>query len=57
MAWPGKVEISYFLFAVCWNPFRAFDTSIADFWNIFVDEKRQDTVTIQKLRYSENSKD
>ena len=34
-----------------------FDTSIADFRNIPVDEKRQVTVTIQKLRYSENLKD
>ena len=26
-AWPGKVEILYFLFTVCWNPFRALKTS------------------------------
>ena len=31
MAWPGKVEISYFDFTVCWNPFRAFGTSNTDF--------------------------
>ena len=30
-AWPGKLEISYFLFTVCWNPFRDFETSAADF--------------------------
>ena len=30
-AWPGKIEISYFLFSVCWNLFRAFGTSTADF--------------------------
>lgn len=30
-AWPGKIEISYFLFTICWNPFRAFGTSTTDF--------------------------
>jgi hypothetical protein len=30
MAWPGKIEISYFTFTICWNPFRAFGTSNAD---------------------------
>lgn len=31
MAWPGIIEIFYFLFTICWNVFRAFGTSIADF--------------------------
>ena len=31
MAWPGKIEISYFTFTMCWNPLRAFGTSNADF--------------------------
>lgn len=48
-AWPGKVEISYFLFTVCWDPFRAFGTSTADFLLI---EKRQNTVTYQRIRQS-----
>ena len=30
-AWPGKIEISYFLFTICWNPLRAFKTSTADY--------------------------
>lgn len=30
-AWPGKIEISYFLFTICWNPFIAFGTSTTDF--------------------------
>lgn len=30
-AWPGKLETSYFTFTICWNPFRAFGTSNADF--------------------------
>ena len=48
MAWPGSVEIHYFIyFTICWDVFRAFDTSIADFRNISVDEE-QDTVKIQK---------
>lgn len=70
-AWPGKVEIPYFLFTICGNIFpqrepalllrqggfpegthrvRAFDTSIADFRNLSVNEKQQNTVTIQKIR-------
>lgn len=44
----GSVEIHYFYFTICWNVFRAFDTSIADFRNISVDEK---------LKYRDNSKD
>jgi len=31
MAWPGKMETSYFTFTVCWDPFRDFGTSYADF--------------------------
>ena len=31
MAWPGIIEIFYFLFTICWNVFRAFGTSNADF--------------------------
>lgn len=30
-AWPGKIEISYFIFTICWNPFIAFGTSTTDF--------------------------
>ena len=30
-AWPGKVEILYFLFTVCWNISRAFKTSNTSF--------------------------
>lgn len=30
-AWPGMIEILYLLFTVCWNTFRAFETSTADF--------------------------
>jgi len=30
-AWPGKVEMLYFLFTVCWNTFRALRTSNTDF--------------------------
>ncbi len=30
-AWPGKIEMSYFIFTVCWKPFRAFKTSTADY--------------------------
>jgi len=26
-AWPGKIEMFYFLFTVCWKPFRVFDPS------------------------------
>ena len=48
-AWPGKLEISYFLFTVCWNTFRAFGTSTADF--ILV-KKRHNIVTFQKIRQS-----
>ena len=48
-AWPGKIEISYFLFTVCWDLLRAFGTSTADFLLI---EKRQNTVTFQKIRQS-----
>ena len=46
----------FYYFTICWNVFRAFDTSIADFRNKYVNEKRQDTVTIQKFKYSNNSK-
>lgn len=31
MAWPDRVEILYFYFTICWNPFRAFKTSVADY--------------------------
>jgi hypothetical protein len=31
MAWPGNMETSYFTFTVCWDPFRDFGTSYADF--------------------------
>ena len=31
MAWPGKVEIFYFLYTVCWKPFRVFKTNPADY--------------------------
>ena len=27
---PGKIEIFYFLFTICWNPFRAFGTNTTD---------------------------
>ena len=30
-AWPGKAEMLYLLFAICWNPFRALRTSNTDF--------------------------
>ena len=30
-AWPGKIEMFYFLFTVCWKPFRVFRTSTADY--------------------------
>ena len=40
-AWPGKAEMFYFLFTICWNPFRAIRTSNTDFFF----EKRYDTVT------------
>ena len=30
-AWPGKIEISYFLSTIRWDPFRAFETSTTDF--------------------------
>lgn len=46
-AWPGKVEISYLLFTICWDPFRAFGTSTADFLLV---EKGQNTVTFQRIR-------
>ena len=55
MAWPCSVEIHYFYFTICWDVFRAFDTNIAGFWSCI--RKQQDTFTIQRLRYSENSKD
>ena len=45
-AWPGKLEISYFLFTICWNSFRAFKTSTVDF---LLKEKRQNTVTFKRL--------
>ena len=48
MAWPGKLETYYFTFTICWNPFRVFGTSTACFLN----EKRQNTVTFQKIRQS-----
>ncbi len=31
MAWPGKMETSYFTFTICWNTFIVFGTSNADF--------------------------
>ena len=47
-AWPGKIEISYFLFTICWNIFRAFGTSTADFlWR-----KAAEYSNIQKIRQS-----
>ena len=53
MAWPGKVEIFYFLFTICGDIFRAFDTSTTDFRNLYmINEKQQDTVKIQKIRQS-----
>jgi hypothetical protein len=42
-AWPGKVEILYFLFTVCWNPLRALKTSSTVF--LFI-KKQYDTVTL-----------
>ena len=30
-AWPGKVEISYFIFTKCWDIFRTFETSSITF--------------------------
>ena len=50
-AWPGMIEILYLLFTVCWNTFRAFETSTADFV-LIMKEKRQNTVTYQKIRQS-----
>ena len=47
-AWPGKTEMSYLTFTVCWNTFRAFGTSNADLFDI----KRHNTVTFQRIRQS-----
>jgi len=48
-AWPGKVEMLYFLFTVCWNPFRALKTSNTDFLFLHIKnniEKQCNTVTL-----------
>jgi hypothetical protein len=33
-AWPGKVEMLYFLFTICWNTFRALKISNTNFLSL-----------------------
>lgn len=44
------VETSYFLFTICWNLFRAFDTTTSDFRNLVAGKRKAE-------EESNNSKD
>jgi hypothetical protein len=52
-AWPGKVEMLYYFFTICWNTFRALITGNTLFLGVEVDSKRLghqlETVIIEAL--------